>query len=99
MGGLRGRLRNLEHEAEEHLVAIRQVDGTVRRFREEDWTACFLHEYDRGRRHFRGEEPGLAHPMVEALKLPSAAFLSVSMQGVPIGGCSAAPGTATVESS
>jgi hypothetical protein len=36
MGGLRGRLRNLEHEAEEHLVAIRQVDGTVRRFREED---------------------------------------------------------------
>lgn len=68
MGGLRGRLRNLEREAEEHLVAIRQVDGAVRRFRDEDWTACFLHEYDRGRRHFGGEEPGPAHPMVEALK-------------------------------
>jgi hypothetical protein len=65
---LRGRLRSLEREAEEHLIVIRQADGTVRRFQDEDWTACFLYEYDRGRRHFQGEEPGPAHPMVEPLK-------------------------------
>ncbi len=29
---------------------------------------CFLHESERGRRHFEGEDPGPAHPFVEALR-------------------------------
>jgi hypothetical protein len=66
--GLKGRLRNLEREAETDLVTIRQADGTVKRFASEDWTECFLHEYHRGLRHFEGEEAGPAHPLVEALK-------------------------------
>jgi len=27
-----------------------------------------MHEYQRGRRHFEGEEPGAAHPFVQALR-------------------------------
>jgi hypothetical protein len=66
--GLRGRLERLEREAEGETIRIRQRDGTVKTFHDGDWNECFLHEYDRGRRHFEGEEPGPAHPFLEALR-------------------------------
>jgi len=32
------------------------------------WPECFLHEHERGNRHFDGNDPGPAHPFVEALR-------------------------------
>jgi hypothetical protein len=61
-------VKRLEREARGGLTEIRQRDGTVKRFYEDDYIECFLHEYERGRRHFKGEDPGPAHPMVEALR-------------------------------
>ena len=66
--GLRDRLRNLEHKAQDEMIVIRQRDDTVKMFGEADYIACFLHEYERGARHFDGEDPGPAHPMIEALR-------------------------------
>ena len=66
--GLRRRVRRLEREARGELIEIRQRDGTVEKFFEDDWTRRFLHEYDRGRRHFEGEEPGPAHHLIEAVR-------------------------------
>jgi hypothetical protein len=66
--GLRRRVRRLERETRGEPIEIRQREGTVERFYEDDWTDCFLHEYDRGRRHFEGEEPGSAHPLIKALR-------------------------------
>ena len=62
-----GRLRRLEKDAEQETIAFRLKDGTTARFYEEEvWPECFLHEYERGSRHFDGKDPGPAHPFVEA---------------------------------
>jgi hypothetical protein len=66
--GLRGQVKRLERAAREEMIQIRRRDGTVKVFGEADYIACFLHEYERGARHFDGEEPGPAHPMIEALR-------------------------------
>ncbi len=67
--GLRNRLRRLEKDAEREMVTIRLKDGTTARFYEDEvWPGCFLREYERGSRHFDGEDPGPAHPFVEALR-------------------------------
>jgi hypothetical protein len=67
--GLRGWLKRLEQQSEAEMIAIPQRDGTVRRFyAREVWPECFLHETDRWRRHYDGEDPGEAHPFVEALR-------------------------------
>ncbi len=66
--GLRGRIKKLERAADADLITFELLDGTVARFAEEDYMACFLHEYDRGSRHIRGEDPGPAHPLVVALR-------------------------------
>lgn len=67
--GLWGRLRRLEKDAEQEAITIRLKDGTTARFYEEEvWPGCFLHEYERGKRHYFGEAPGAAHPFVEALR-------------------------------
>lgn len=67
--GLRDRLRRLQRATRRDTIAVRQKDGTERRFYSDElMPACFLHEFDRGKRHFRGEEPGPAHPFVEALR-------------------------------
>ena len=65
--GLKDRLRLLEKAAEEHLLTFELEDGTIARFGPDAYTECFLHEFDRGRRHYFGEDPGPAHPLVEAL--------------------------------
>jgi hypothetical protein len=67
--GLRDRLRRLEKDAEQEVITFRLKDGTTARFREDEvFPECFLHESDRGRRHYFGEDPGPAHPFVEALR-------------------------------
>jgi hypothetical protein len=67
--GLRGWLKRLERQSETEMIVVPQRDGTVRRFyHHEVWPECFLHEYDRGQRDFLGEDPGPAHPFVEALR-------------------------------
>lgn len=66
--GIKGRLRRLEEAADEQLLTFELEDGTVARFRGEAFEECFLHEYNRGKRHYDDEDPGPAHPLVEALR-------------------------------
>jgi len=69
MGGVRGRLRKLELATVQDMITFELLDGSTARFSENDvWPSCFIQEYQRGRRHFDGEEPGPAHPFVEALR-------------------------------
>jgi hypothetical protein len=69
MGGVRGRLRRLELATAQDVITFELEDGTTARFAENDvWPSCFSHEYERGRRQFEGEDPGPAHPFVEALR-------------------------------
>jgi hypothetical protein len=66
---LRGRLRKLERATARDVITFELEDGSTARFSEDEiWPGCFKHEYERGRRHFSGEEPGLAHPFVQALR-------------------------------
>jgi hypothetical protein len=65
---LRGRLRRLARMAERDMITFELEDGTIARFYENEHMECFLHECARGRRHYFGEDPGPAHPMVEALR-------------------------------
>jgi hypothetical protein len=66
--GIRDRLRRLQRAADENLITFELKDGTVARFSEDAFTECFLHEWERGKRHHDGEDPGPAHPMVDALR-------------------------------
>ncbi len=66
---LRDRLRKLQRLTERDTTAVRLRDGSQARFYDDEvWPECFLHEVERGRRHFFGENPGPAHPFVEALR-------------------------------
>jgi hypothetical protein len=66
---LRGRLRKLERATARDVITFELEDGSTARFQEDEvWPGCFMHEYERGRRHFEGEDPGPAHPFVEALR-------------------------------
>jgi hypothetical protein len=70
-GGMRRRawLRRLEQLADKELITFELQDGTVARFSSDAYMECLVHEaYERGSRHFDGEDPGPAHPMVEALR-------------------------------
>jgi hypothetical protein len=66
--GLRGRLKKLAREAEREMVVFELEDGTTACFHQDEFLDCFVHESERGRRHYFGEEPGPAHPMIEALR-------------------------------
>ncbi len=67
--GLRDKLRRLERETAQDVITFELLDETTARFAETDvFPAAFIQEYQRGRRHFDGEEPGPAHPFVEALR-------------------------------
>jgi hypothetical protein len=67
--GLKDRLRALEREADENLVVVELEDGTTARFRDEEiYPECFLHAFDRTKRHHDGEDPGPAHPFIAALR-------------------------------
>jgi hypothetical protein len=67
--GLRDKLRRLERETAQDSITFELRDGSIARFAEaEVWPSCFIHEYQRGRRHSSGEDPGPAHPFLEALR-------------------------------
>ena len=66
--GIRDRLKKLAREAERGMITFELEDGSKARFYEDEFIVCFLHESDRGRRHYFGGEPGPAHPMIEALR-------------------------------
>jgi hypothetical protein len=66
--GLRGRLNKLRRAAERETITFRLKDGTTARFYEDEvWPECFLHETRRWC-HDEDEDPGPAHPLVEALR-------------------------------
>jgi hypothetical protein len=81
--GLRDKLRRLERVADENLITFELEDGTVARFPEEAYTECFMHEFDRGTKHIRGEDP--AHPLVEALRKAKDLEAIVSEHGTLLG--------------
>jgi hypothetical protein len=83
--GLRDKLRRLERVADENLITFELEDGKWARFPEEAYAECFLHEYDRGGRHIRGEDPGPAHPLVEALRKAKDLEAIVSEHGTLLG--------------
>jgi hypothetical protein len=66
--GLRGRLKRLQKAAERDTITFKLRDGTTARFYEDEvCPECFLHETERWMRP-DGEDPGPAHPFVEALR-------------------------------
>ena len=69
--GIRDKLRRLSRAVERDMIVFTLHDGTVARFYSDEFATCFVHELERGRRHYFGEDPGPAHPMVEALRLVS----------------------------
>jgi hypothetical protein len=59
----------MEEAAQEELVTFRLEDGTIVCFRpEEIFPECFRHETARWRKRYYGEDPGPAHPFVEAMR-------------------------------
>ena len=66
--GLRDRLRRVTRMAEREMVSFQLEDGTTARFYESEFLEALTHEWERGRRHASGEEPGPAHPIIEALR-------------------------------
>jgi len=70
MGRLvRSWIKRLERGAGQHTITFRLKDGTTARFYEDEvFPECFVHEMERGDRHFGGEDPGPPHPFVEALR-------------------------------
>jgi hypothetical protein len=87
MGRFRGRLRRLEREMETELVPIEHEDGIVSRWPLGDdlFGEVFLHEHERGNRHFKGEDPGPAHPFVVALRTAANLEALMSEQGTMLG--------------
>jgi hypothetical protein len=66
---LRNRLEKLEATVEEEHVSIELHDGSVVHFPKEDFPGTvFDHESRRWKRYAPGEDPGPAHPVVEALR-------------------------------
>jgi len=69
MGRLRNRLRKIERATAQDRITFELQDGSTARFQEDAvWPSCFSHEFERGRRHSSGEDPGPAHPFVVALR-------------------------------
>lgn len=67
--GFRDRLKKLQRATRKDMIVFDLEDGTEARFYfDEVFPECFLHESERGRRHYFGEDPGPAHPFVEALR-------------------------------
>ena len=87
MGRFRGRVRKLEREIETALVAVEHEDGTASKWPLGDdlLKEVFLHEVERGGRHFDGEDPGPAHPFVVALRTATNLEALMGEQGTMLG--------------
>lgn len=72
---------------EMELVAVKHEDGTVSRWPLGDdlFREVFLHEPERGGRHFDGEDSGPAHPFVVALRTATNLEALMSEQGTMFG--------------
>ncbi len=67
--GLKSRLTKLLKATEHRTFVVRQRDGTEKRFYEEELLPeAFVYEFERGRRHSSGEDPGPPHPVIKALR-------------------------------
>jgi transposase len=66
--GLKDKLRRIRRMAEREMITFQLQDGTTARLYSEEFMECFVHESARGRRHYFWEEPGPAHPIIEALR-------------------------------
>jgi hypothetical protein len=65
---------------------VEHEDGTISRFRQDEvFPECFLHEFDRGKRHYFGEEPGEAHPFVVALRTATNLDALMAEEGTMVG--------------
>ena len=87
MGGLRGRVRKLEREMETEYVTVEHEDGSRSRWQlgDDGFAEVFIHETDRGGRHFDGEDPGTAHPFVVALRTATNLESLMREQGTMLG--------------
>lgn len=85
--GLRDRINRLVRQSERDMITFALEDGTTARFYEDEFMDCFVREMKRGRRHYFGEDPGPAHPMVEALHKAAPGELErlMSTQGTMLG--------------
>lgn len=83
----RDRLKKLQRATRKDMITFELEDGTTARFYEDEFMDCFVHEMERGRRHYFGEDPGTAHPMVEALRKaePGEVERLMSTQGTMLG--------------
>jgi hypothetical protein len=54
--------------AEREMISFQLSDGSVVRFHEHEFLEALTHEWNRGRRHYIGEEPGPPHRIIEALR-------------------------------
>lgn len=85
--GLRDRIKRLTRAVERDMITFELEDGTVARFYEDEFLMCFVDEMARNRRAWFGEEPGPAHPIIEALRKVSDEEMAriVSEQGTLMG--------------
>jgi hypothetical protein len=74
--GLKDKLKRIKRMAEREMTTFELQDGTIARFYSEEFMECFVHESARWRPHYFGEEPGPAHPIIEALRKVSDEELS-----------------------
>jgi hypothetical protein len=65
---LRDRLRRLTRAAEREMISFQLQDGTTARFYESECLEMIVREWERGRRHFEGKEPGPPHGIISALR-------------------------------
>jgi hypothetical protein len=66
---LRRRVQRIAEGAEKEMVAFELRDGSIARFPKEGFPGeAFDHESARWTRNTRGEDPGPAHPLTEALR-------------------------------
>jgi hypothetical protein len=65
LGSLSGRLRRLEREAEEGMIVIPQLDGTVKKFPRSAGIDAYMNWFDR---MGAGEDAPPEHPLLAAVR-------------------------------
>jgi hypothetical protein len=52
------KLKHMARQAERDTIVFTLRDGTIVQVYSDEFIDCLLHETDRGRRHYFGEDPG-----------------------------------------